>query len=114
MEFLTAYVKGYYSPVIATVKEGGLPTLKAWIEKIYEIEEATELLHTELTDNTLTVTIDKSPVIEYMKGLNQKPSEYYIEETRTMYRIVAEESGLSFELLYYNEDGGTKFVFTAK
>ena len=114
MEFLTAYVKGYYSPVIENAKKGGLNAVKEWIEKVYEIEEASELLHTDLTDTTLTVTIDKSPVIEYMKGLNQKPSKYYIEETRTMYKVVAEESGLSFELLYYNEDGGAKFVFTAK
>ena len=112
MEFLTAYVKGYYSPVIANVREGGLTALKAWIEDIYTKEEATELLHTEISGDTLTVKIDKSPVIEYMASLNQKPSKYYIEETRTLYRVIAEESGLSFNLLYYNEDGGAKFVFS--
>ena len=112
MEFLTAYVKGYYSPIIAKIKEDGLPALKEWIEHIYEIEESSELLHTELSENTLTVTIDRSPVIEYMASLNQKPSKYYIEETRTLYRVIAEESGLSFELLYYNEDGATSFKFS--
>jgi hypothetical protein len=110
-EFLTAYTKGYYAPVIESIKNGGLKAVSDWIRKVYEIEEASELLHTDLADSTLTVTVDKSPVIEYMRGLNQKPSEYYIEETRTMYKVVAEESGLSFELLYYNEDGGAKFVF---
>ena len=112
MEFLTAYVKGYYSPVIANVREGGLSALKAWIEDIYTKEEAIELLHTEISGDTLTVKIDKSPVIEYMASLNQKPSKYYIEETRTLYKVIAEESGLSFNLLYYNEDGGAKFVFS--
>ena len=110
-EFLTAYTKGYYAPVIESIKKGGLKAVSEWIQKVYEIEEASELLHTDLTDTSLTVTVEKSPVIEYMRGLNQEPSEYYIEETRTMYKVIAEESGLSFELLYYNEDGGTKFVF---
>ena len=113
-EFLTAYVRGYYSPIIDSIKKGGLAAVKEWIERVYEIEESSDLLHTELSGNTLTVTIDKSPVIAYMASLNQKPSKYYIEETRTMYRVVAEESGLDFELCYYNEDGGAKFIFSSK
>ena len=69
-------------------------------------------MHTELKENELTVTIDKSPVIEYMRSLNQEPSKYYIEETRTLYDVIAQESGLKFTLVYYNDDGGTKFIFT--
>ena len=114
MEFLTAYTKGYYSPIIDSIKCGGLATVKEWIDRVYEIEEASELLHTSIEGNKLTVTIDKSPVIAYMASLNQKPSKYYIEETRTMYKVVAEESGLSFELHYYNEDGATSFTFVGK
>jgi len=110
--FITSYVKNYYSPVIAKIKENGLPFLKEWIEKVYETEEASEVLHTELKENELTVTIDKSPVIEYMRSLNQEPSKYYIEETRTLYDVIAQESGLKFTLVYYNDDGGTKFIFT--
>ena len=112
-EFLVDYVKNYYAPRIKEVKAGGLRALSAWIEKVYETEEASELLHTELLGNKLTVTIDKSPVIEYMHSLGQEPSEYYIEETRTLYATIAAECGLSFELEYYNEDGGTRFSFTA-
>ena len=111
IEFLTAYTKNYYSPVIKRVKENGLSELAAWLEKLYEKEEASELLHTDLTDTDLTVTVDKSPVIEYMRSLGQQPSKYYIEETRTLYKVIAEECGLGFELEYYNEEGGTKFKF---
>ena len=110
--FITDYVKYYYSPQISKIKDEGLPYLKSWIEKIYEIEEASEVLHTELNNTTLTVIIDKSPVIEYMHSLNQEPSEYYIEETKTLYDVIAKESGLSFNLEYYNEDGGTRFTFS--
>ncbi len=111
--FLTTYVKNYYSPQIEDIKKRGLLAIKEWIEDVYEREEATDLLHTELSDNTLTVTIDKSPVIEYMHSLNQEPGRFYDQQTKTLYAVVAESAGFGFELAYYNEDGGTKFTFTA-
>ena len=111
-EFLTAYTKNYYSPQIEDVKKRGLAALKEWIEKIYAVEEASDVLHTELLDGCLSVTIDKSPVIEYMHKLNQQPSKYYIEETSTLYAVIAEECGFSFNLEYYQEDGAARFTFT--
>ena len=110
--FITDYAKYYYAPVIEKIKSGGLSIIEEWIKGVYEVEEASELLHTELSENSLTVTVDKSPVIEYMRSLNQAPSEYYIEETRTLYRVIAEECGYKFELEYYNEDGGARFIFS--
>lgn len=112
IDFLTNYTKNYYSPQIADIRKRGLIAVKEWIEKVYEVEEAGELLHTELEDGTLTVKIDRSPVIEYMHSLGQQPTKYYIEETRTLYAVVARESGLGFELCRYNEDGGAEFRFT--
>ena len=112
--FLEEYVKNYYSPRIKSIKKGGLEVLKNWIEEVYDTEEAREYLHTDLSDNKLTIIIEKSPVIEYMQSLNQKPSEYYIEETRTLYAVIAKESNLIFELEYYNEDGAAKFTFSCK
>ena len=112
IDFLTDYVKYYYAPKIEEVKKGGLPALKKWIESVYEIEEASDVLSTEISENALTVTVTKSPVIEYMRTLYQSPSEYYIEETRTLYSAIADAAGLGFELLYYNDDGGCKFCFT--
>lgn len=114
IDFLKSYVKFYYAPQIEKIREEGLSSLKAWIEKIYEIEESSELLHCTLEGNKLTVTVDKSPVIEYMHSLSQEPSECYIEETRTLYKAIADECGYDFELKYYNEDGGTQFIFSVK
>lgn len=111
VDFLATYAKHYYSPQIEDIKARGLVALKEWIEKVYEIEEASEVLHTELDGEVLTVTIDKSPVIEYMHSLNQEPSRYYIEQTRTLYSAIADACDLGFNLEYYNEDGGTKFRF---
>ncbi len=111
IDFLTSYVKNFYSPQIAEIKERGLVRLKEWIENIYTVEEASDVLHTELEGNRLTVTIDKSPVIEFMHSLNQEPGKYYIEQTRTLYRAIADECGFKFNLEYYKEDGATKFTF---
>ena len=101
----------YYAPRIEEMKLGGLPAVKAWREKIYEIEEASEVLHAELDGDVLTFTVDKCPVIEYARGLNQELSPYYIEQTRTLYAAIAEAAGFGFELEYYNEDGAAKFKF---
>ena len=114
IEFLTDYTKNYYSPQIEKIRDRSLIELKEWIEKIYEIEEASDLLHTEISETKLTVKIDKSPVIEYMHSLNQKPSKYYIEETRTLYKVIAEETGLDFNLDYYDENGAASFSFDCR
>ena len=110
--FLRDYVNFFYAPVIEKIKKDGLSVIEEWIKGVYEVEEASELLHTELSENSLTVTVDKSPVIEYMRSLNQAPSEYYIEETRTLYGAIAKGCGYKFELEYYNEDGGARFIFS--
>ena len=62
----------------------------------------------------LIVKIKKCPVIAYMRSLNQEPSEYYIEETKTLYSVIAEESGFKFALKYYDTDGKTEFEFREK
>ena len=114
VEFLTDYVKNYYAPVIEKIRKEGLPALREWIEKVYEIEEATHLMYTDLMDGKLSVVTYRSPVIEYMKSLNQEPGKYYIEQTRTLYSVIASECGFDFQLAYYNKDGGFKMVFSER
>ena len=110
-QFLADYTKTYYMPVIEKVKKNGLTAVKEWIENTYRVEEASNLLHTDLTGNTLEVEVDKSPVIEYMHSLGQNAGKYYIEETRTLYSAIADECNLRFYLDYYNDDGKAKFRF---
>ena len=111
IEFLEDFAKNYYSPIIERAKREGLSAIEEWLLRTYEVEEAAELIHTELSDGKLTVKIDRSPVIEYMHTLGKEPSEYYIEETRTVYRTVAEGAGFAFALLRYGEDGSAEYVF---
>ena len=61
------------------------------------------------SEDDFTVTVSASPVISYMRSLHQEPSKYYIEETRTVYETIADETGYGFALEYYNEDGGCRY-----
>ena len=113
IEFLRDFTDRYFAPVVEEVKRGGLSALRSWLLHVYEIEEAADLIETELSEDRLTVRIKHSPVIEYMRTLGQEPSEYYIEETRTVYGRLAELSGYTFTLSSYNEDGAAEFTFKA-
>ena len=110
--FLQDFAKAYYAPIITDAKARGLVALKEWLEKTYLVEEASELFHAELNEDKLSITIDKSPVIEFMRSLNQEPSKYYIEETRTVYAAVAEAAGFRFQLESYGENGAAKYAFS--
>ncbi|MBQ7574780.1 MAG: hypothetical protein IJT23_11080 [Clostridia bacterium] len=113
-QFLCEYTKTYYRPIIEKIRKNGLSEIKTWIENTYAVEEASDLLHTRLTENTLGIKVDKSPVIEYMHSLGQQAGKYYIEETRTLYGVIADECDMEFYLDYYNENGAAKFEFRKK
>ena len=111
IEFLEGFTRNYFAPVIEKAKSEGLRAIEEWLLHIYEVEEASELIHTALSEDRLSVTVDRSPVIKYMRTLGKEPSEYYIEETRTVYRTLAEEAGFAFELISYGEDGAARYEF---
>ena len=112
IDFLRSFANDYYAPVIDDARNRGLVALKEWLEKMYLVEEASEVLHTELAGDTLTVTVDKCPVIAFARSLNQELSPYYIEQTRTLYDAIAKASGLTFTLEEYDENGKALFSFT--
>lgn len=110
-EFMTAYTKRYYAPQIEDAKTRGLVAVKEWLESVYAAEEASEVLHTDLRDNELTVNIDYCPGMAYMRSINREPCKWYVEETRTLYAAFAEEAGLDFKLDYFEDSGKTCFHF---
>ncbi|MBE6548627.1 MAG: hypothetical protein E7667_07130 [Ruminococcaceae bacterium] len=111
VSFLRDFTGSYYAPKIKAFKEHGLEAIEEWIRDTYRREEAEDVLHTEISDGVLTVTVDKCPAVEYMRKLGIEPSKYFIEETRTVYATVAEECGYGFTLEYYREDGAARFEF---
>ncbi len=112
IDYLTRFTKAYYSPLIAKIKENGLSEMKAHIENIYKIEKAPENVKCNLTDNELYVTVSECPGVKYMKSSGYEPSQWYIEDTRTVNAVIAEESGYGFELISYNpENGAAEYRF---
>ena len=111
IKFLTDFATNYFAPVIEEAKRVGLSALAEHIRSVYEKEEASEVLHIELTDESLKVEIDECPAIKYMHSLGKSPSECYVEETRTVYAAIAKECGFCFTLEYYEDNGRTAFSF---
>ena len=111
VNFLEKHTREYYSPVIDRVRKDGLSALSEWIESIYEREEAKDVLHMTVSDGVLTVTVDESPAIRFMKRVSHTPSECHIETVRTVLGTLAKESGLEFNMEYFDGLGGTKYSF---
>jgi len=105
-DFLSWYAKEFFAPKIELFKKGGLSEIEKWLINLYEIEEASELLHTSISENTLSVKVDRSPVIDFMHTLGKEPSDCYVEETRSVYSALAEASGFEFSLDEYDEKTG--------
>ena len=109
--FLTDYVNNFYAPLLADARKRGLVAIKEWIERLYTVEEAEDLLTTQLEGDTLTVKISESPAIRHLRATGTEPCVYYIEQTRTLYSAMADSLGLSFNLAYYDDTGKAEFSF---
>ena len=67
-----------------------MKALEEDFKNVYAKEEWTEYLHTELTNNSLKIKVDKCPAITFMKSIGHTPSKWYKETTYTTYNILAE------------------------
>ena len=111
-EYLTDFAKTYYAPLIEDAKKRGMIAIKEHIENIYEIEEASEVLSTELTDTELRVKVSECPAIRYFKKCGHKVSPYYVLSTSTVNETIATEANLGFQLISYDpEDGKAEYRF---
>lgn len=115
VEYLSNFAAKFYSLLINDVREHGLSPLKEYFEMIYLAEEASDVLTTNLSDDKLTVQISQCPAVRFMKSIGHTPCPWYGETTKTVYKVIAEKSGLDFNLSYYEVDTGkTEFTFTRR
>ena len=112
--FLTDYVNNFYAPLLEDGKKRGLIALKEWIERLYTVEEASDLLDCALEEGKLTVKIAESPAIRHLRATGTEPCKYYIEQTRTLYAAMADSLGVSFNLDYYDDTGKAEFTFQTR
>jgi len=111
-EYLTLFAHKYYSPLIEAIRNKGLAPIKEHLEKIYEAEEASDVLLLSMEKQILRARILKCPGIEYMKLKKHNVSCWYIETTRTLYQAIAREAGIDFVLNHYDtQTGAAEFYF---
>ncbi|MBP8989717.1 MAG: hypothetical protein KBG64_05800 [Clostridia bacterium] len=105
-EYLRTFACAYYKPLVEDVKNRGLTALKEQIENIYLIEEMPEVVHSTLTQDQLSVSVDRCPAISYFNQIGYRPSKWYVELTRTVNETIADQCDLGFELISYCEETG--------
>ena len=105
-EYLERFARAWYSPLVSGVKKNGLAAIKEHIERIYQTEEASDVLHITLKKGELKVCVDRCPGIAYMRSIGYDPSPWYGELTSTVNRVIAEMCGLGFEMISYDKDTG--------
>lgn len=114
-EYLTRFAKAFYKPLIEKTAKNGLEEIKKHIENIYTIEKVPNDVKCTLEDGVLNVKVAKCPAIAFMKSEGYQPSKWYVETTRIVNRVIAEESGYGFEMISYNEeDGAAEYKFFSK
>jgi len=114
-DYIAQYAAAYYPPLIEKIKEEGLKALQEYFINIFGIEKYSAFIKTELSENGLTVEIERCPAVEYMKSQNHTPSKWYRETTLTLYKVLAELAGYVFVPGYYEESNGkAKFSFVKK
>lgn len=113
VECLTLYTKRYFRPLIEEIKAKGLCAMKKYLEDIYRAEEASDLLHIEEAQDRMTVSVSECPAVRFMKSIDYTPCRWYVETTRTIYQTIADEAGLSFDLVHYDpQTGKAEFTFS--
>ena len=103
-EYLRQFTAAYYAPLIAKLKESGLPALKEHFENIYRIEG--EEIETTLTENELVITIKSCPAVKHMKENNYPVARLFHETSGTVNETLCEGTPFAADMIEYEEATG--------
>ena len=106
IEYLEQYTKSYHKPLMEAVKKEGLKALEDYFLKLYETEEASDVITLERSGDELVIDIKECPVVKYIKSQGKKVSHMFIETTDTVNRTLVEGSPYAFELVSYDKQSG--------
>ena len=110
--YLARFARNYYSPLIDAIRAEGLAALEKHIKMTYETEGAAQLLHTQLSRDSLRVTVDACPAVSYLNKAGWEPSVWYKLTTETVMRTIADESGYAFTMSSYDSvSGAAEYCF---
>lgn len=110
--YLTNFSNNFYRLVAEDAKKRGLVAIKEKILNTYKNEHASEVVHTELTDDCLTVNVDYCPAEAYLRSVGVNPSPLYYLSTEVVMETLAKNSGYKFAMDHYDPTtGAAKYRF---
>ncbi len=112
VDYLTRYAKTVCRPVLEAVEKEGLSALEAHILDTYKKEKAEDAVSTDLSGDTLTVTVHYCPAVKHMKETGREVSKWYPYTTEVVMSVLAEAAGCRFTMESYDEEtGAAKYSF---
>ena len=106
---LSRYVKNVLLPLMGTPS---LDAIQKEITEDYKKENASDVLTTTLTDNTLKVFVKKCPAISYLKENGFEISPWFVYSTTVVMEQLAAVAGLLFEMTHHDENTGeAEYIF---
>lgn len=110
--YLRQYTGNVYRKQIESIKKNGLPELMNLISNTYHAEHAEDAVAFEHEPDRLTVNISYCPGVKHLRQTGRTVSEWYIDTTRIVMSVIAEETGYSFCMENYNkETGAARYSF---
>jgi hypothetical protein len=115
IEYLEEYTRVYHKPLIEAIKKQGLAAIEDYFTRLYEIEEAPEVISFSRNENELIIEISECPVIKYIKSQGKGISHLFIETTNTVNKTLVEGTPYAFEMISFdNETGKSRHRFYKK
>jgi len=103
-EYLRAFTRSFYAPLIRNVEERGLSALKEHFERLYEIEGGDVCI--TCTEDELIIDVNACPAVMHMRKHGYKVADLFFETTRTVNETLCEGTQFAAELLHYDEETG--------
>ena len=107
---LTRYVKNVIQPLMGQVD---LPAIEAKIQTDYLRDKAPDAVHTDLTENALTVTVNYCPGIRYLREHDIEVCQWFPYSTWCVMEELSRLADCKFEVLSYDQQtGASQYRFT--
>ena len=109
-EYLRQFTIAFHVPLKDAINARGLVALKEYFENIYRLEEASDNIEFDMTENTLDVTIRRCPAVTHMKRCSVEVSQLFYETTKTVNETLLEGTPFAFSLASYNTGDGASIL----
>ncbi len=111
--YLARYTKNVYVKTIDAMKKDAPGALEALIAATYRAEHAEDAVRLENDGKTLSVTVRYCPAVRHLRKTGREVTPYFRYSTETVMQTLANEAGIRFEMLSYDEQtGAAAYRFT--